>query len=86
MNKHYSAKRMAPSAERPVAKQVYHIGLIGTRKVDVVEAETPELACWSAGWVPAACDVVDITQNVRRLRACGDLQDLGPAASNSKRI
>ena len=55
--------------------QVYHVGLIGTRRVDVVEAETPAQACWNAGWEPAACEVIDITDSVRRLKACGDLQD-----------
>ena len=59
--------------------RVYHVGHIGTRRVDVVEAETPEMTCRNAGWEPAKCEVVDITDNVKRLRACGDLKDLGPA-------
>lgn len=57
----------------------YHVGLEGSREVDIVDADDPETACWKAGWDPVHCVVVDITDNVNRLKQNGDMQDVGPA-------
>ena len=54
--------------------RIYKIARIGTKDVTVEEAEDEKMACLKAGWAEKACEVVDITEQVKRLEANGDLQ------------
>ena len=55
---------------------IYKVGLIGTKEVEIVEAESPELACFVAGWNPPACEVTDITRQIKILRDSGHIEGI----------
>ena len=47
--------------------RIYKVAVIGTSYVAIEEAETPFLACLKAGWAEKACEVVDITDAVKKI-------------------
>ena len=56
------------------ADSIYNVGLIGTRKVEVVAAPDPKTACLLVGWAPEWCRVVNITHAVKKLEENGELE------------
>lgn len=55
-------------------KRLYRVRRIGTREVGVVEEETEILAAYACGWDPAWCSVVDITEEVERMKRAGEIE------------
>ena len=54
--------------------RIFKIGRIGTKEIRIEEEETPRAACYKAGWAPEWCRVVDITDEMKRLRENGELE------------